>query len=333
MVGLGIAAITGAFGGGSDSPALPPGTNETGDNNSGDEDGTDAGGDTDGGGGENSDATAEAADSSGDGSGSIDPIDEIESQPHLVLIPDLSDVAEDDVEAVWDQTMETVRSRASVAGLSGEDLLRFDDVVLIALGDNSAEDLRRILERRTTLEFRPICDSFLNSDEPEARKAPSLPTGGCDAVGADLADTLRSTTPSPTPAADQRPEQLVLAADETELLLLGPAVSGEGAINSSSAEVGEIVPDQWLVNIGLSEGAEKRLINELFATCFEAQPTCPMQRLAILADGEVVIAPSVQIPSADGVQLSGDFDAVEAKSLAASLSSNFPTEFEITVNN
>jgi preprotein translocase subunit SecD len=100
-------------------------------------------------------------------------------------------------------------------------------------------------------------------------------------------------------------------------------VLGDPVVTEVDVESAEAVDDGvggWVVDLVLTEeGIEP--FNETAADCFEARATCPSSQMAIVVDGEVLSAPSIQTPEfeRDEIRISGDFDEDSASDLAAAL--------------
>ncbi|MEJ7844621.1 MAG: protein translocase subunit SecD [Acidimicrobiales bacterium] len=115
------------------------------------------------------------------------------------------------------------------------------------------------------------------------------------------------------------------APDEIEdCYVLGPvptASDGERLIGSVVSSAEARLDGVWRVSLSFtSDGLDG--FNETSALCFGADPTCPTQQLAIVLDGRVESAPTIQAPSfeAGDVSISGSeqdpFSEGEAKDLA-----------------
>ena len=125
------------------------------------------------------------------------------------------------------------------------------------------------------------------------------------------------------------PEAMAIAVDErtASFLLLGPATSIHRVVSNATAE--EFQPGNWLINLEFDDEGVMRA-NEQFASCFEVEPECPLQQLAIIANGELISAPTVQtIDAADGIVVLGDFDEIAATEIADDLNFAFPVEFKL----
>jgi preprotein translocase subunit SecD len=128
------------------------------------------------------------------------------------------------------------------------------------------------------------------------------------------------------PPANGDPTQSVTlpSEDGTLLYTLGPA-GGTGEVFSNNADA-EIQNGAWGVVVGLRSGAAGEGVwNALAAQCYSGAATCPPQsatssgrgQMAIVLDGKVISAPTVNAPSFSGnVSITGDFSEGEARQLA-----------------
>jgi preprotein translocase subunit SecD len=82
-----------------------------------------------------------------------------------------------------------------------------------------------------------------------------------------------------------------------------------------------IIDGGWSVNAQLRPGAGgEDAFNAVAASCFGGAATCPSQRLAIVVDGRIVTAPTVNVPSFAGdVQIAGAFPEAEAADIASTI--------------
>ena len=103
--------------------------------------------------------------------------------------------------------------------------------------------------------------------------------------------------------------------------LVGPAGgTGEVFTNDASAQ---IIDGGWGVTVGLRGGsAGEDIWNAIARECNTGAATCPSRRLAIELDGEIISAPSVNVPEFRGsVQITGSFTEDEARDLTNVLKS------------
>lgn len=79
---------------------------------------------------------------------------------------------------------------------------------------------------------------------------------------------------------------------------------------------------EWVVNPVLKQGTDGiDAFNAAAARCFAKDTTCPTGQLAIVVDGVVISAPTIQTTSfeADQIQISGNFTEASATALAAGI--------------
>ena len=131
-------------------------------------------------------------------------------------------------------------------------------------------------------------------------------------------DTVPAEMPDPT---DPTATVFVQNADGTEFYQLGPAFA-TGEVFNSDAQA-DIISGGWGVRVTLRGGANGAdLWNSGAARCFAKDSSCPSGRMAIVLDGVVQSAPSVNQPSfSGGVDITGSFTEGEAKDLARVLKS------------
>ncbi|MDP9419624.1 MAG: protein translocase subunit SecD [Actinomycetota bacterium] len=210
----------------------------------------------------------------------------------------------DDPEVI-DQAIEVIRDRVDALGVAEADITRQGDAIVVELP--GVKDQRRALEavgQTAELRFRPVLEVIPLEAPPDAP-----PT----------------TLPTPTPQAEDVPDSEVilrgtLADDKTEVLYrLGPAGSLGRDIAGAQA-VFEPTSAEWAVLLEFTDEGIARF-NQVADACFNGQPTCAQRSVAIVLDGKVVSAPSVQNPEyqRDEVNITGDFDEAAAKDLATVL--------------
>jgi preprotein translocase subunit SecD len=101
--------------------------------------------------------------------------------------------------------------------------------------------------------------------------------------------------------------------------LLGPGADLAGIVEPGAQQ--QVVGDEWSVFVGLSrEGSAA--FNEFAAECYSSTDACPTSQLAIVLNGEVVSAPTVQEPSfGEELTITGQFSEAEAREFAQILDS------------
>jgi preprotein translocase subunit SecD len=163
----------------------------------------------------------------------------------------------------------------------------------------------------------------------------TLPTSSTDVpLGTDA--PADSDVTSPTPPAemgdpsDPSSTVIVQNTDGSEIYQLGPSFA-TGEVFNSDAQA-DIISGGWGVRVTLKNGATgSDLWNIGAAQCFAKSTTCPTGRMAIVLDGVVQSAPSVNQPSfTGGVDITGNFEESEAKDLARVLKSGaLPVRLEV----
>jgi preprotein translocase subunit SecD len=112
---------------------------------------------------------------------------------------------------------------------------------------------------------------------------------------------------------------------------VGPVGLTGSALDTARANLGE--SGQWVVAPVFKDNADGiGKFNGAAGQCFAKGPTCPSGQLAIVLDGQVISAPSINAASfkADQIEISGSFDERTAKDLATALKYGaLPVEFEM----
>ena len=175
-----------------------------------------------------------------------------------------------------------------------------------------------------------------------------------DTVGRRSLRTPPATDPLPQPT-DPVPEQIdepvvpdvplipdagqplvpgaeLLSTRDGQALCVGPAQGTGEVFERQSAQVQNNFG--WEVSVELRSGEGEATWNALAAQCFNGTPTCPRTipgsngQLAIVLDGVIQSAPSVNQPNFDGaVSITGSFTQSEAEDLANILNRGaFPVE-------
>lgn len=177
----------------------------------------------------------------------------------------------------------------------------------------------------------PTDDSTTIPSSPDSTSATTVtevPLGTEAPTGSDV------TSPTP-PAemgdpADPTATIIVQNTDGSEIYQLGPSfATGEVFNNDAQAD---IISGGWGVRVTLKNGAAgSDLWNIGAAQCYAKSTTCPTGRMAIVLDGVVQSAPSVNQPSfSGGVDITGNFKESEAKDLARVLKSGaLPVRLEV----
>jgi preprotein translocase subunit SecD len=261
-------------------------------------------------------------------------------------------------EAALSVAVDIIRQRVDSLGVAEPEIIRQGNTVVVNLpGVKDQQQALDTIGRTGAVEMRPVIQIAENPEnttttttvvggptttvkgattttlKPASTTLPP-PTGG---VGSSRTAAVTTTTvPASNEAIDQGtglpPGQTVLPGRKDGLLyLLGPAeATGEVFSNDSSAQVDA---GAWVVVAKLRSGAAGADVwNALSTKCFAGGADCPTKAIAIILDGEVISAPTVQTPTFDNgsVQISGSFSETEAKDLARVLQFGaVPVKFDI----
>lgn len=156
----------------------------------------------------------------------------------------------------------------------------------------------------------------------EAQAVPAPISGDVDLSTAGISDVGDPNDPNAT--------VVVQNSDGSEIYQLGPAFA-TGEVFASDAQA-DIIQGSWGVRVSLKSGPEgSQLWNVGAAQCFSRTALCPSGRMAIVLDGVVQSAPSVNQPSfTGGVDITGAFSESEARDLARVLKSGaLPVRLEV----
>jgi len=239
--------------------------------------------------------------------------------------------------------VDIIRQRVDSLGVAEPEIIRQGNTIVVNLpGVKDQQQALDTIGRTGAVEMRPVLKVAQNPDstttttvvggptttvkgsstttlKPESTTLPP-PAGG---IGSSRTAAVTTTT---IPAASEPVDpltglpqgQTVLPGRKDGLIyLLGPLeATGEVFSNDSSAQVDA---GSWVVVAKLRSGAAGADVwNALSTKCFAGGADCPTKAVAIILDGEVISAPTVQTPTFDNgsVQISGSFSQTEAKDLA-----------------
>ncbi|MDA0370015.1 MAG: protein translocase subunit SecD [Actinomycetota bacterium] len=175
----------------------------------------------------------------------------------------------------------------------------------------------------TTTPETTVADSPDTDGAPPADAEPVVPDPASEF--ADVAAQPISGDPNDPTAA-----VIVQNIDGTEIYQLGPAFATGEVFNSDATA--DIIQGGWGVRVTLKRGSSgEDLWNIGASQCFSGTGSCPTRRMAIVLDGVVQSAPTVNQPSfSGGVDITGNFKESEAKDLARVLKSGaLPVRLEV----
>lgn len=165
----------------------------------------------------------------------------------------------------------------------------------------------------------PGSSRHINTSAVTTTTVPVLDSATVAPTDAAAAPTDAAAAPKVELGTDPNdPTQTVLLLDKQGIAyVVGPAgASGKVFKNDARADV---QTGEWTVVVSLRDGAEGDVQwNKMAAACFNRTEVCPTGQLAMVLDGTVISAPTVNEPEFTGgsVQISGSFTAEEAQDLA-----------------
>ena len=250
--------------------------------------------------------------------------------------------------------VDIIRQRVDSLGVAEPEIIRQGNTVVVNLpGVKDQQQALDTIGRTGAVEMRPVLKI---AENPESTTTTTVVGGPTTTVKGATTTTVKpasTTLPPPAggvgssrtaavttttvPAEAVNPVtglpdgQTILPGRKDGLIyLLGPAeATGEVFSNDSSAQVDA---GAWVVIAKLRSGAAGADVwNALSTKCFAGGADCPTKAIAIILDGEVISAPTVQTPTFDNgsVQISGSFSETEAQDLARVLQFGaVPVKFE-----
>jgi preprotein translocase subunit SecD len=267
-------------------------------------------------------------------------------------------------EAALTVAVDIIRQRVDSLGVAEPEIIRQGNTIVVNLpGVKDQQQALDTIGRTGAVEMRPVIKV---AENPENTTTTTVVGGPTTTVKGATTTTIKGATTTLKPASTTLPPpaggvgssrtaavttttipaaaeavnpvtglpdgQTILPGRKDGLIyLLGPAeATGEVFSNDSSAQVDA---GAWVVVAKLNSGAAGADVwNALSTKCFAGGADCPTKAIAIILDGEVISAPTVQTPTFDNgsVQISGSFSETEAKDLARVLQFGaVPVKFDI----
>jgi preprotein translocase subunit SecD len=225
-------------------------------------------------------------------------VDSASTPPTTVELVPVGPATPDRLEA----TAAALESRLVAAGVAASVDVG-DGGIRVGVSPADAAEVRAIVDEQHQLQFRPVL-----------RTVPASP-------GAGTTSPMTSTDPEAT---------VTLPLPRSEVaLVLGPSVVGGEALTSASAGEDPHVR-QWMVQ-PVFTGAGIEAFNKVTARCYAKDTSCPSGQLAIVVDGQLLSAPSIQTPtfSGDQIQISGGFTEESARAAALAMSRSLPVALKV----
>ena len=232
-----------------------------------------------------------------------------------------------------DVAVEIIRKRVDSIGVAEPEIIRQGDTVVVNLpGVKDQQSALNIVGRTGEVQLRPVIAMSVG-DASTTTLAPSTSAPAASSTLPGETTTTTSTTTTTTTTTTTVPATTTtlpeneggidaalpaeLSDKDGYLYSLGPS-GGSGEVFKNDAKA-DISSGSWVVVVSLQSGAEGTgKWNALAAQCFDRTASCPSGQLAIVLDGLVISAPTVQERQFTGgsVQITGDFKEKEAKDLA-----------------
>jgi preprotein translocase subunit SecD len=226
------------------------------------------------------------------------------------------------------QSKAIIDNRVNALGVAEPDIAIQGDSIIVQLP--GVKDQRRalaIVGQTAELRFRPVLEVL----PPDSATSTTTTTTAADATTTVPSGTTAETAPTTTvpagttPREEDTPAAVVIlpeidakSKDVTARYRLGPAKATGTIVRTATARPPQVAGD-WTVSVDLTSKG-RAAFNALAAACFDHTPECPSGRAAIVLDGVVLSAPTVQVRDFPGaVQITGAFTQGQAKDLALAL--------------
>ena len=242
--------------------------------------------------------------------------------------------------AALNVAVDIIRQRVDSIGVAEPEIIRQGDTVVVNLpGVKDQQQALDLIGRTGKVEMRPVIQVAQNPDSTTTTTVkgattttvkgattttvksgststlPSSSGGGGQARRSAAASTTTTTvaTSNTLPPG----QEILMGRKDNLLYLVGPAgATGEVFTNDASATVDN---GGWAVVAKLRQGAAgEDQWNALATKCYGGGSECPSKAIAIVLDGQVISAPTVQAPTFNNgsVQITGNFSRAEADDLA-----------------
>ncbi|MBB33485.1 MAG: protein translocase subunit SecD [Acidimicrobiaceae bacterium] len=268
-----------------------------------------------------------------------------------------------------DRSVEIIRNRVDGLGVAEPDITRQSNRIVVQLpGVEDQQRALEVVGQTAELRFRPVCailppipidvDQEQTGDNATTNEGPvgllpsdaddppqegpesetnedsnmATPDGiGCENLGFTQNDALGMPNTNADDDIAENPVILPLLDPEGipyQRLLLGRTMLTGAALETADASFAGL---EWSVFPTFRSGEEGiDLFNAAANACFNRQPICQVGQLAIVLDGVIESAPSVNTPyfERDQIVISGNFDQSRAEDTALVLRyGSLPLEF------
>jgi preprotein translocase subunit SecD len=217
------------------------------------------------------------------------------------------------------KTVNIIRSRVDALGVAEPDInTQGSDIVVSLPGVKDPDSALKLVGQTAELRFRPVLSQvapFKSTPTTAAPAGGTTPTTAAPTDGSNIPTTSR---------ADDVPEKQVVLPDKDGGVryVLGPAGNVTGNVVKTAVATIPNLGGTWQVDITFTgEGGDKFLA--ISKECVAKSQTCPNGNLAIVLDGVVQSAPTIQPDLVSNFNnkatITGNFKQKEAKDLATVL--------------
>lgn len=282
---------------------------------------------------------------------------DLEGGTQMILTPELTGQQEGEEisQEQLDQAVEIIRQRVDGSGVSEAEVsTQGGENIVVSMPGTPDQETRDLIQTSAQMSFRPVLMVGPAEATPEDERTPEdeqvepdgEPTDSSDPnwVDGDLMAKYEATDctqpQTPEQRAAQDPEAAIVACDPSGggKYILGPIELEGTDISDSSYGMAQgangTTTGQYAVNIQFNdEGTQTfKELSERLNSIGQTSPGDPRSQFAILLDGEVISAPSMDAVIPDGqAQITGSFTEEDAQFLSEQLRyGSLPVSFEIS---
>lgn len=248
-----------------------------------------------------------------------------------------------------DQAIAIIRQRIDAIGVAEPEITRQGSNILIQIpGVKDKDRALELVGQTAELQFRPVLANIPVDPQEATTTTTGDPAVTTTTVPADASTS--TTTIDPTKTVGGLPLDVCVTGLSAEAInpegqavlpqcvdgeLVGSYAVGPVTLTGSALETARAIlsqSGQWVVAPTFKSGDDGiGGFNAIAGQCFSKSANCPTGQLAIVLDGRVLSAPSINSASfqADQIEISGSFTERTSKDLATSLKYGaLPVEFE-----
>lgn len=282
---------------------------------------------------------------------------DLEGGTQMILTPELTgeQQGQEISQEQLDQAVEIIRQRVDGSGVSeAEVATQGGQNIVVSMPGTPDQETRDLIQTSAEMSFRPVLMVGPAQATPEDQRTPedeqieptAEPTDSSDPNNVDgelmrqFEETDCTVPQTPEQRAQQDPDEAVVACDPAGggKYILGPVeLQGTDIADADygmAQGAGGTTSGQYAVNLQFDdEGTDTfRELSERLNSIGQTSPGDPRNQFAILLDGEVISAPSMDavIPNGEA-QITGGFTEEDAEFLSEQLRyGSLPVSFEIS---